>query len=152
MYYVEQRQLARLTINTALELNFQTTGVDYWTSGEYSNNRWEWASTEPFQPMTYTNWYTGEPSNSQIGSFAYINFNFGNKGFWFDEVGSAYFLFICESIDGSTATTAGTTTSTSMETTRPITTTPRTTTPFPTCPRFTCYYPQTTKALRVRSN
>jgi hypothetical protein len=80
--------------------------------------------------MTYTNWYEGEPSNSQIGSFAYINFNFAsNQGFWFYEIGSAYILFICESIDGGTATTDGTTTpstttpSTTRETTTPTTTT-----------------------------
>jgi hypothetical protein len=63
--------------------------------------------------MDYTNWYWGEPSNIQIGSFAFINFNFDDTGYWFDEIGSStYILFICESVDEGTAetTTEATTT------------------------------------------
>jgi hypothetical protein len=72
--------------------------------------------------MNYTNWFTGEPSHSQTGSFAYINFNFNNTGLWFDEIGPTIILFICESIGGGTptttdATTASTTTVTTKATT-----------------------------------
>ena len=63
-------------------------------------------------------WYTGEPSNSQIGSFAYINFNFDDTGYWFDEIGSStYILFICESIDGGTAETTTDATTTLLSST-----------------------------------
>lgn len=124
---------ATVIIWQILSLNGNYTeqpSVDYyWTSGKFSNNGWEWASAEPFQPMTYTNWYTGEPSHSQTGSFAYINFNFDDTGFWFDEIGSSsYILFICESIDGGTAETTTTSTTTdTLTTTTQISTTQTTT-------------------------
>ena len=86
----------------------------YWTAGRFSqegNNRWEWASVEPFQPIGYSNWFPGEPSNSVPGSFAYMNYIFDN-GVWFDEV-SVSILFVCESVDEvviTTSTTSETTT------------------------------------------
>jgi hypothetical protein len=78
--------------------------------------------------MNYTNWYTGEPSHSQTGSFAYINFNF-NTGLWFDEIGPTIILFICESIGGGTPTTTdASTASTTTVTTKATTETTKTTT------------------------
>ncbi|KAK4015986.1 hypothetical protein OUZ56_030950 [Daphnia magna] len=98
----------------------------YWTSGRYSqegNKRWEWAATEPFQPMTYTNWYPGSPSNNAPGSYAYVNYLFDN-GIWFDMTNTTSILFICESIDGSMTTTERITTdgTTEATTTESITT------------------------------
>ncbi len=89
----------------------------YWISGKFSNNRWEWATNEP---LTYTHWYTGEPSNNQTGSFVYINYLFPN-GIWFDEIGPAYILFICESI-GDEPTTIDTQTTEKDVPTEPTTT------------------------------
>ncbi|EFX83048.1 hypothetical protein DAPPUDRAFT_240630 [Daphnia pulex] len=59
----------------------------YWIAARYqeSNNRWEWATVEPFQPNDYSNWFLGEPSNNAPGSFVYMNYIFDN-GVWFDEV------------------------------------------------------------------
>ncbi|XP_046651840.1 uncharacterized protein LOC124342745 [Daphnia pulicaria] len=111
----------------------------YWTSGKYSSNRWEWASTEPYQSMNYTNWYTGEPSHSQTGSFAYINFNFNNNGLWFDEIGPTIILFICESIGGGTPTTTdASTASTTTVTTKATTETTKTTTTSTTYQPLNC--------------
>ncbi|XP_046458837.1 uncharacterized protein LOC124205435 isoform X2 [Daphnia pulex] len=88
-------------INNHIKSTSELSDDYYWISGKFSNNRWEWANNEP---LTYTHWYTGEPSYNQAGiSFVYINYLFPN-GIWFDEFGSAYILFICESIDDETTT------------------------------------------------
>ncbi|XP_057374084.1 gamete and mating-type specific protein A-like [Daphnia carinata] len=121
----------------------------YWTSGRYSQegrNRWEWATVEPYQPMTYTNWYPGLPNNNLPGSFAYVNYLF-DTGIWFDMANTTSILFICESIDGSTTTTSTTGSLTTAEppTTESPTTEPPPTTGPPTTDPPTTYRPPTTE-------
>jgi hypothetical protein len=98
------------------------------TAGKYSeiNQRWEWISEwrdgipdqtttttlappTPGKPMTYTNWYPGQPSNVEDGNRCLgLLFNYGipyEGGYW-DDFDCNYYdfdldgsMFICESID-----------------------------------------------------
>ncbi len=104
----------------------------YLTAGKYSETyqRWEWISEwrdgipdvnqtttttlpppAPGQPITYTNWYPGQPSNVEDGNRCLgLMFFYGipyEGGYWDDidcdyesyYTGGFYSLFICESID-----------------------------------------------------
>ncbi|KZS05905.1 Uncharacterized protein APZ42_030905 [Daphnia magna] len=74
----------------------------YWTSGRFSgsilNGQWEWASTEPFQPFNYTNWYVGEPGFNKPGYCVYFYFGYYYEyGYWWDYPCDHSYGFICES-------------------------------------------------------
>lgn len=73
---------------------------EYWTAGRYSqegNNRWEWATTAPFQPMNYTNWHPtyNQPDFSAPGSCALLYF-LDFTGYWCDNDCIYSVPFICE--------------------------------------------------------
>ena len=101
----------------------------YLTAGKYSetNQRWEWnpnwrdpvesngttttiSPPTPGTPMTYTNWYPGQPSNVEDGNHCLgLMFYYGipyEGGYW-DDIDCNYFAccygpynyFICKSID-----------------------------------------------------
>ncbi|XP_046638635.1 brevican core protein-like isoform X2 [Daphnia pulicaria] len=102
----------------------------YLTAGKYSETyqRWEWISEwrdgnsyenetttlpppAPGQPITYTNWYPGQPSNVEDGNRCLgLMFFYGipyEGGYW-DDIDCDYIsihgnyqfnLFICESVD-----------------------------------------------------
>jgi hypothetical protein len=101
--------------------------IYYLTAGKYSetNQRWEWISEfhdsdnqattiappAPGQPITYTNWYPGQPSNVEDGNHCLgLMFFYGipfEGGYW-DDIDCDYKagidftpfnMFMCESID-----------------------------------------------------
>ncbi|XP_059350894.1 L-selectin-like [Daphnia carinata] len=75
-------------------------GSTYWTSGKYLIPQWEWASTEPFQPFDYANWYPGVPNNNRPDYCVYLYFDGGfDSGYWRDNSCSTLTNFICEAID-----------------------------------------------------
>ena len=94
----------RKLINNFICLHLVLNYREYWTSGRYSqegNDRWEWASQEPFQPMNYTNWHLAynQPNDSVPGSCA-LKYFLDSTGFWCDNVciyGMPTTAFICES-------------------------------------------------------
>ncbi|XP_057373348.1 asialoglycoprotein receptor 1-like [Daphnia carinata] len=75
----------------------------YWSSGKYSMDEdrfWEWESTEPYQPFTYTNWSPGEPSENEFGYCVYLDFNSDfSSGYWKNLLCTNPRRFICESIN-----------------------------------------------------
>lgn len=80
----------------------EMSNAKYWSSGKYSVDQdhfWEWASTEPFQPFTYTNWSPGEPDENRFGHCVYLDFkNDFSSGYWEDLLCTYPRRFICESI------------------------------------------------------
>jgi hypothetical protein len=76
-----------VTINDAEEQAWLESvfGTDtfYWTGMNDVNTEgiWEWVSGEA---VTYTNWYSGEPSNSWPEGEDYGTMNFGGPGKWND--------------------------------------------------------------------
>lgn len=97
----------------------------YYTAGKYSetNQRWEWnpnwrdpvesngttttiSPPTPVTPMTYTNWYPGQPSNVEDGNHCLgLMFYYGipyEGGHWDDidcNEGTPKKNIICESIE-----------------------------------------------------
>ncbi|KAI9556556.1 hypothetical protein GHT06_016346 [Daphnia sinensis] len=80
----------------------EMSNARYWTSGKYSvdeNRFWEWASTEPFQPFTYTNWGPEEPDEHGFGHCVYLDFKDDFIiGHWKGLLCTNPRRFICESI------------------------------------------------------
>jgi hypothetical protein len=77
----------------------------YWTSGKFPqkgyNRTYEWATVEPFQRFTYTNWQSGKPGHSDFGYCVYffMDFDFESGYYWVDySCYSLYLEYICESV------------------------------------------------------
>ncbi|XP_046642947.1 asialoglycoprotein receptor 2-like isoform X1 [Daphnia pulicaria] len=92
-----------MLINSHVQANPELNFSEYWTSGRYSqegNNRWEWASTQPFQPFNYTNWHPiyNQPDDNEPGSCALLYF-LDYTGYWADNVCIYSTRFVCESIE-----------------------------------------------------
>lgn len=73
----------------------------YWISGRYSqegNDRWEWATTQPFQPLSYTNWNPTTPAQPDFNKPGYcMDISFFQTGYWYDDLCTSNIKFICES-------------------------------------------------------
>ncbi|EFX83115.1 hypothetical protein DAPPUDRAFT_316109 [Daphnia pulex] len=77
----------------------------YWTSGKFPqkgyNRTYEWATIEPFQRFTYTNWQSGKPGHSDFGYCVYffMDFDFESGYYWVDYLCNSFYLeYICESV------------------------------------------------------
>ena len=86
----------------------------YWTAGRYSRdgkNLWEWATTQPYEPFNYTNWFKNTKASDQPDfcidypdcNPAYaeqfsVDISFIGNGKWFDVVNTYEMKFICESV------------------------------------------------------
>ncbi|EFX82924.1 hypothetical protein DAPPUDRAFT_223483 [Daphnia pulex] len=101
----------RLLANT-LKTNQRWEWISEWRDGiSYENETSTIAPPAPGQPMTYTNWYPGQPSNVEDGNRCLgLMFNYGipfEGGYW-DDIdcdymsgdvqGRFYYTFICESV------------------------------------------------------
>lgn len=66
----------------------------FWLDGtdEYSEGRWEWASTG--NALDYTNWYPGEPNNGGGEDCLMTGGTFGD--FWNDSPCGTVYKFVCE--------------------------------------------------------
>ena len=53
----------------------------FWTSASAAAGKWTWAATG--KPITYFNWYTGQPDN-EGGAENYILMNYLTNGMWND--------------------------------------------------------------------
>ncbi|XP_057373762.1 C-type lectin domain family 6 member A-like [Daphnia carinata] len=90
-------------INSHVQSNPELNFSEFWTSGRYSqegNNRWEWASVQPFQPFNYTNWHPvyNQPDDNEPGSCALLYF-LDYSGYWADNVCIYSTRLICESVE-----------------------------------------------------
>ena len=125
-----------VTVNDGAEqawLVSQFGGVDhYWIglSDEAVPNAWVWTSGEP---LTYTNWHSGEPSHSG-GTEHYVLMNWSNPGEWNDGYSLASTIAIIERPESATptSTSAPTATGTVTPTATPSSTVPPTITVSPT--------------------
>lgn len=103
-YNMHRRHFRGSKLNFVLKpLNLELNFSEFWTSGRYSqegNNRWEWASVQPFQPFNYTNWHPvyNQPDDNEPGSCALLYF-LDYSGYWADNVCIYSTRLICESIE-----------------------------------------------------